>query len=140
MARWMLLLILWMSAAAANAANYWQCEDVDAIRRGPDALAEMLGAEAERCRRTSVRGVDTLNCELARPRSAFGLSAVEVSASIQQAGCAVPARNVVTFNTCLWPIRSAIRPHHEPTTRVAAEAMALHIASWVNDIFKWVKK
>lgn len=86
MARLILLLILSMWALHAGAANYWQCEDVEAIRRGPDALAEVLGAEAERCRRTSVRGVDTLNCELARPRVAFGMSAVEVSASIQQGG------------------------------------------------------
>lgn len=85
MARWMLLLILLMSASA-GAADYWQCEDVDAIRRGPDALAEMLGAESDHCRRTSVRGVDTLNCELTRPRIAFGMSAVEVSASVQQGG------------------------------------------------------
>ncbi len=77
MARWMLLLILLISASA-GAADYWQCEDVDAIRRGPDALAELLGAESDHCRRTSVRGVDTLNCELTRPRIAFGMSAVEV--------------------------------------------------------------
>lgn len=86
MSRWIVLLVLWASASSAGAVNYFQCEDVDAIRRGPDALAEILAAEADHCRRTSVRGVDTLNCELARPRSAFGLSAIEVSASIQQGG------------------------------------------------------
>ena len=86
MTRWLLFLLWGFSTSAAAAANYWQCEDVDAIRRGPDALAEIMAAEADRCRRTSVRGVDTLNCELARPRTAFGLSAVEVSASIQQGG------------------------------------------------------
>ncbi len=86
MGRWFLLMVGGLLALPAVAANYWQCEDVDAIRRGPDALAEILAAETDRCRRTSVRGVDTLNCELTRPRSAFGLSAVEVSASIQQGG------------------------------------------------------
>lgn len=86
MTRWMLLFAALPMALPAFAANYWQCEDTEAIRRGPQALAEIMGAEADRCRRTNVRGVDTLNCELSRPRSAFGLSAVEVSASIQQGG------------------------------------------------------
>jgi hypothetical protein len=86
MTRWMLWLAVGLSTSPAFAANYWQCEDIDAIRRGPAALAEFMGTEADRCRRTNVRGVDTLNCELARPRSAFGLSAVEVSASVQQGG------------------------------------------------------
>ncbi len=86
MTRGLLLVAGWFLASSAAAANYWQCEDVDAISRGPDALAELMAGEIERCRRTNVRGVDTLNCELARPRAAFGLSAVEVSASVQQGG------------------------------------------------------
>ena len=85
MTRWVLLGLCAL-ASFADASNYWQCEDFDAIRRGPDALAEQLGAAAQNCRRTNVRGVDTLNCELTRPRSAFGLSAVEISASVQQGG------------------------------------------------------
>jgi hypothetical protein len=86
MLRWVLLFAVCLPLAPALAANYWQCEDVDAISRGPDALAEIMAGEIDRCRRTNVRGVDTLNCELSRPRAAFGLSAVEVSASIQQGG------------------------------------------------------
>ncbi|MFO1493876.1 MAG: hypothetical protein U1F26_04355 [Lysobacterales bacterium] len=73
-------------AAATPAVDYWSCADTEAILRGPDGLREVLGAAADGCRRTNVRGVDTLNCELARPRSAFGLSALEVSASVQQGG------------------------------------------------------
>jgi len=86
MARWICLLLVCLQMPIAMAANYWHCEDVDAIRRGPDALAEVLAGAAQQCRRTAVRGVDTLNCELARARAAFGMSVVEVSASIQQGG------------------------------------------------------
>ena len=76
----------WMGGAAAAANDYLECRDVDAIRRGPEALAAYIGAEIDQCRRTSVHGVDTLNCELARPRTAFGLSVVELSASLQAGG------------------------------------------------------
>lgn len=79
-------LALMLSSPAWAAPDYWSCADTDAILRGPDALAQVLGAQADQCRRSNVRGVDTLNCELTRPRSAFGLSAVEVSASVQQGG------------------------------------------------------
>jgi len=72
--------------APLHASDYWQCGDPEAIARGPEALSEVLGADASSCRRNSVRGVDTLNCELKRPRSAFGLSVVEVSASVQVGG------------------------------------------------------
>ncbi len=83
--RWLLILGCGLSGTL-SAANYWQCEDASAISRGPEALAEILGTDANFCRRTNVRGVDTLNCELPRSRSAFGLGVVEVSASIQQGG------------------------------------------------------
>lgn len=86
MTRWMLGAVLLAAGSLAPAAGYLQCEDADAIRRGPDALAEFMGADASQCRRTRVHGVDTLNCELARPKSAFGLSVVEVSASLQAGG------------------------------------------------------
>lgn len=82
---WPLLLAL--LAGSAHAGDYFACADTDALLRGPDALAEALGPDlAGSCRRTQVRGVDTLNCELTRPRAAFGLSAVEISASAQQGG------------------------------------------------------
>lgn len=109
MKRWMLLLMACLCALPAGAASYWQCEDFEAIRRGPEALAEILGAEAERCRRTSVRGVDTLNCELARPRAAFGLSAVEVSASIQQGGT---RRLSLIFRAGDERVRQAVERRH----------------------------
>lgn len=86
MRRWMLGAVLLMGGAAAAANDYLECQDVDAIRRGPEALAAYIGAEIDQCRRTSVHGVDTLNCELARPRTAFGLSVVELSASLQAGG------------------------------------------------------
>lgn len=79
--------VAWLGlSAAATAADYWSCADTEAILRGPEGLRDALGASADGCRRTNVRGVDTLNCELARPRNAFGLSALEVSASVQQGG------------------------------------------------------
>lgn len=80
------LSLLLAAALPAAAADYWECGDPDAIARGPEALASALGADAAQCRRSTVRGIDTLNCELARPRAAFGLSAVEVSASVQAGG------------------------------------------------------
>lgn len=86
MKRCLLLLLGNLLVSAAGAANYWQCEDAEAISRGPAALTEALGRDADSCRRTNVRGVDTLNCELQRGRAAFGLTAVEVSASVQQGG------------------------------------------------------
>jgi hypothetical protein len=82
-----LFLLLALPIGSAQATDYFACADTEALLRGPDALAEALGpALATSCRRTQVRGVDTLNCELARPQAAFGLPAVEISASVQQAG------------------------------------------------------
>ena len=67
----------------AFAQSYLQCTDLAALERGPDALAEIVGNAT--CRRSNVRGVDTLHCEgLARP--AFGLTTSEISASAEIAG------------------------------------------------------
>lgn len=86
MKSWLHGLLPLLLCMPLHAADYWQCADPDAIARGPEALAAALGAQAQDCRRSTVRGVDTLNCELKRPRVAFGLPVVEVSASVQVAG------------------------------------------------------
>ncbi|GMU43016.1 MAG: hypothetical protein IT479_02195 [Xanthomonadales bacterium] len=83
---WTWCLLAAFACPPLHASDYWQCTDPVAIARGPEALEQALGADAARCRRSNVRGVDTLNCELARPRVAFGLSALEVSASVQAGG------------------------------------------------------
>jgi hypothetical protein len=98
-------LLLALLAGSAHAADYLACADTEALLRGPDALAEALGpAVASTCRRIQVRGVDTLNCELARPRAAFGLSAVEISASAQQGGT---RRLAFVFKAGLDRVRAA---------------------------------
>lgn len=105
MNRNLLLILAYVLSAPLAAANYWQCEDADAISRGPEGLSEVLGGDADYCRRTNVRGVDSLNCELPRSRSAFGLSVVEVSASVQQGGT---RRLSLVFKSGADRVRSAV--------------------------------
>lgn len=99
------ICLLLLTPAAWASADYWSCADSAAILRGPDALSEALGDAAASCRRSNVRGVETLNCELARSRTAFGLSAVEVSASVQQGGT---RRLSLMFRTGSERVRQAV--------------------------------
>ncbi len=72
------LVSLWFLSLTAHAQSYFQCGDLAALERGPEALGERV--DRDLCRRSNVRGVDTLHCE-GVAKSAFGLTTSEVSAS-----------------------------------------------------------